>query len=530
VIVLVGFMAAGKTTVGRRLAERLGLPFVDADAMVEERAGTSIPAIFAARGETGFRALELEVVRELLDGEDAVVALGGGAPESPATRAALRRATTVFLDVGFEEAMARLGDGAGRPMLAAEDPKALFVRRRALYRRIAGASVATNGRAAEAIAEDVVRVLPASATAQAPPSPATVKVPVPIPRAGYEVVVGAGVAADLAGLLPPLPAAERAFVITHPSLAALAGPTVRSLESSGLEVTQAFVDEGESSKTLATSHRLLRALAEAGLHRGDVVVGFGGGVITDIAGYVASVYMRGVALAQVATSLLAQVDAAIGGKTAVNLEHARNLVGTIHQPVVVVCDVDLLATLPRAELVSGLAEVVKYGLIVAPDLLAVIEAQREAIARAEPCALAEIVTRSVGIKASIVAADEREQGERAHLNYGHTWAHAIEHAAGYGHLRHGEAVALGMMAAAHLALVLGRIGDAEVEAHRRALASVQLPTSAALELERLERAWAHDKKYRGGVRFVLLSGLGRPEAGIAAPREAILRAVERLGR
>jgi 3-dehydroquinate synthetase len=203
-------------------------------------------------------------------------------------------------------------------------------------------------------------------------------------------------------------------------------------------------------------------------------------------------------------------------------------VGTIHQPAVVVCDVDLLATLPRAELVSGLAEVVKYGLIAEPDLLDTIEDGAPAILAAEPAILTEVVARSAAIKARIVAADERERGERAHLNYGHTFAHAFEHAAGYGAIRHGEAVALGMMAAAHLARILGRLDDEDVEAHRRALASAGLPTSADFDPGELEGAWSLDKKYRRAVRFVLLSALGRPEAGVAAPASEVHEAIERL--
>ena len=528
-IFLVGFMGAGKSTVGHLFAERMGLPFCDADRAIEERAGAPIADIFDTAGEAGFRDLERTVVAELAGGPDAVIALGGGAPEDPATLETLRDSCTVHLDVGYDEAMKRLGDGSGRPMLAREDPKALFVRRRALYRRAATLSVATDGREPDAVAEMIAAELGrGSPPGRAGRSVETRTVPVNVPGAGHEVVVGSGIAGSLAGWLPPLPDAEKAFVISHPSLAGLAGGAARSLEDAGLKVSWGLVAEGEASKSLATSGRLLEELAEAQLHRGDLVVGFGGGVVTDLAGYVASTYLRGVAVAQVATSLLAQVDAAIGGKTGVNLARAKNLVGTIHQPAVVVCDVDLLATLPRAELVSGLAEVVKYGLIAEPDLLATIEAGTAAILGAEPAILIDVVARSAAIKARIVAADERERGERAHLNYGHTFAHAFEHAAGYGGLRHGEAVALGMMAAAHLAHILGRLVDADVEAHRRALASAGLPTSAEFDTAQLEGAWSLDKKYRRGVRFVLLSALGQPEAGVAAPADAVREATQRL--
>jgi shikimate kinase/3-dehydroquinate synthase len=530
VIFLIGFMGSGKSTVGSRLAERLGLPFRDADRAIEERADASIPKIFEAGGEPRFRALERAVVADLAGGPASVIALGGGAPEDPATFESLRAATTVHLDVGYGEAMARLGDGAGRPMLAQEDSKALFVRRRALYRRAAALSVATDGRSPDAIAEAIAAELRAGRARKRELAtvPETRRVRVAVPGAAHDVVVGSGISGSLAGFLPPLADAEKAFVVTHPSLAGLAGAATRALEGAGLEVSSALVAEGEASKSLSAAGRLLDELAEAQLHRTDLVVGFGGGVVTDLAGYVASTYLRGVAVAHVATSLLAQVDAAIGGKTGVNLARGKNLVGTIHQPAVVVCDVDLLATLPRAELVSGLAEVVKYGLIAEPDLLETITARAGAILAAEPDPLVEIVARSAAIKARIVAADERERGERAHLNYGHTFAHAFEHSSGYGALRHGEAVALGMMAAAHLAHVLGRLPAETVEAHRTALASAGLPTSAAFEPAQLEGAWRLDKKYRRGVRFVLLSELGRPEAGVAAPPAAVHEAIKRL--
>jgi 3-dehydroquinate synthase len=436
----------------------------------------------------------------------------------------------VHLDVGYDEAMKRLGDGSGRPMLGREDPKALFVRRRALYRRAARLSVATDGREPDAVAEMIAADLRRGSLHNGGEGRTveTRTVPVKIPSAAHEVVVGSGVAGSLAGCLPSLPDAEKAFVVTHPSLERLARPAARSLEDAGMEVFWGLVAEGEATKSLATSGRLLEELAEAQLHRGDLVVGFGGGVVTDLSGYVASTYLRGVAVAHVATSLLAQVDAAIGGKTGVNLPRAKNLVGTIHQPAVVVCDVDLLATLPRAELVSGLAEVVKYGLIAEPDLLATIEGGAPAILAAEPAILVDVVARSAAIKARIVAADERERGERAHLNYGHTFAHAFEHAAGYGAIRHGEAVALGMMAAAHLARILGRLSDADVDAHRRALACAGLPTAACFDPVELEGAWRLDKKYRRGVRFVLLAELGRPEAGVTAPAAEVHEAIERL--
>ena len=350
---------------------------------------------------------------------------------------------------------------------------------------------------------------------------------------GYPVYVGADLMARADFFLPSFDHAELAYVITHPSLAELAVPVAAALEGRGLAAHVGAIPEGESSKSIAAAAVLYDELAKAGAHRHDVIVGVGGGVVTDLAGFVASTYHRGMPVVHVPTSLLGQVDAAVGGKTGVNLDHGKNLVGTFHQPAVVICDVRLLKSLPEAEIRAGLAEVIKYGFIAQPAILDLVANNVDAIFDRDEKVLSTIVARSVAIKADIVSRDERELGERAHLNYGHTFAHAIEHASWSeteesSGIRHGEAVALGMMAAAHLARELGRIDDGVVDLHRRVLNSVGLPTSAPLELDKLEPAWRHDKKYQDGVRFVLLNDVGAPEAGVRASGAAISTALERM--
>ncbi|MDQ3916458.1 MAG: 3-dehydroquinate synthase [Actinomycetota bacterium] len=569
-IALVGFMGAGKTTVGRLLAARIGLPFVDADAAVEAAAGTTIDALFE-KGEASFRELESRTVRALLDGPEAVVALGGGALGDPSVATALQWATVVFLDVSFREAMRRLSGAADRPMLRRADPKALYESRRDVYERAAHHVVPVDGKTAEDVAAEVAALLgrpdqaettgrlgerplnettgrlgerPLNETTgrlgERPRSETTGRlgerprserrVPVPLGDRSYDVVVGRDLLARLADVVP-LPAdAEKAVVVTHPELEEAAAEAAASLAAAGLKTHTLTVPSGEASKSFAAAQGLLTGLADLGAHRHDLLVGFGGGVVTDLAGFVASVYHRGMPVVHVATTLLAQVDAAIGGKTAVNLPQGKNLAGTFHQPRAVVCDVGVLRTLPDAELVAGLAEVVKYGLIADPALLGfVIERAREIRAK-DAGVLTEIVTRSAAIKAGVVARDETESGARAHLNYGHTFGHAMEHvaAATAAPLRHGEAIALGMMAAAFAAQELGRIDEDTVTAHRRPLEAAGLPVSAAFDLTDLEDAWRHDKKYRRGVRFVLLAGLGRPEAGVEVGRDTLWRALRRL--
>ena len=358
------------------------------------------------------------------------------------------------------------------------------------------------------------------------------RIAVAVPGAAHEVIVGRGLVRNCGDLVTVLGRAENVFVVTHPFLDDASTALRERLEGRGPVVHVIELAEGEHSKSLDSVARIYQTLAARGAHRHDVVVALGGGVVTDVAGFVASTFNRGMPLVNVPTTLLGQVDAAIGGKNGINLDEAKNLVGTIYQPAAVLCDVDLLTTLPEAELSSGLAEVVKYGFIADAGLLDLVESGAGAILEKRDRMLEEIISRCARIKAGIVARDEREQGPRAVLNYGHTFAHAIEKSSGFGDVRHGEAVALGMMAAAHLAEELGRIGPDAVERHRRILEVCALPVTAALDLADLEAAWLHDKKYERGVRFVLLKrdGAGSllPEAGIEAPRNAIERALERL--
>lgn len=523
-IVLVGFMGAGKSTTGRLLAERLGLPFVDTDALIESQQEASIAELFAREGERGFRRIESRTVTRVLEGPEAVVALGGGAVTDPATCSALEWAKVVFLDVSFGEALSRLQrEGVDRPMLTLHDPKALYDDRAGVYGRIADVTLASDGRRPDDIADDIATALGVS------PRRADDIDRVPVHTVPpYEVLVGCGLTPRITELCPAFPDAEAVVVAHQPPLRAVAESIARAFEDSGLRSHVVELADGESAKSLDGAEMLFERLADARVHRHDVLVAVGGGAATDVVGFVASTYNRGMPVVHVPSSLLAQVDAAVGGKTAVNLDQGKNLVGTFHQPAAVICDVELLRTLPDAEFASGLAEVVKYGLIAEPSLLNSIAGEAGRIRDRDGGALGSLVSRSVAIKAGIVGRDEKEAGERAWLNYGHTFAHAIEHVVGYGSIRHGEAVAIGMMAAAYTAEELGRLDPSEVETHRKALDSAGLPTAARIDLAALEDAWSHDKKYRHGVRFVLLAGIGRPEAGVHVPRAALAAAIERM--
>ncbi|MBW3594091.1 MAG: 3-dehydroquinate synthase [Actinobacteria bacterium] len=520
-IALVGFMGAGKTTVGRILAAKLGLPFCDTDAVVAARTGMEIRDIFRARGESGFRELEREVAAEVLGRGEGVVALGGGAVGDPAIVTHLHEAEVVYLDVGYDEAMRRVGADKGRPMLA-DDPRALFDQRTGTYRNLADVTVDANDRDPDEIASELALRFGGRGTNGVD------RIRVRLGDRSYDVVVGVGVVARLNEFLPELPNAEKAFVVTHPNLRPYASEMLDQLTTRGLDARVVVVPDGERCKSLDVVTDLYDELAQNQAHRHDLIVTFGGGAVGDCAGYVASTYARGMPLVHVPTTLLAQVDASIGGKTAVNLTAGKNLVGTIYQPSVVVCDVTYLATCPRDELRAGVAEVIKYGFISDPSLLRSLIRDIDALLAADAKVTAAVVARCAAIKAEIVSLDERETGPRAYLNYGHTFAHALEKLHAFAGLRHGEAVAIGMMAAAYLAHELGRIDDGVVDLHREALSAAGLPMTALVELPELEEAWQLDKKYKKGVRFVLLSALGRPEAGVEAPRQALLRTLERL--
>jgi 3-dehydroquinate synthase len=490
--------------------------------LLEERAGRSIAEIFERDGEAAFRSIELGVVRDALASDEAVVALGGGSVENEAVGSLLADMRVVYLTAPLEEALRRIGDPSSRPMLQGEhDLIGLFERRARLYEGVADIAVATEGRTPSDIADEIHAALGGPEGR----SVGTI-IKVDLGPRSYSVHVGSRILEHVVTALPP--DRGNVFLITHPSLLDLAGELLAQLESAGVTAHVLTPPEGEGTKSWEHAGRLLERLAAIPAHRKDVVIAFGGGVIGDLAGFVASTYARGLRLIQVPTSLLAQVDAAIGGKTAVNLPQGKNLAGTFHQPIGVFCDARLLRTLPEPELRSGLAEVIKYGLIADPRLLDMVTGKTEEIFARDESVLRPIVKRSVSVKASIVSADETEQGQRAWLNYGHTIGHAIEQSHRYEGLRHGEAVALGMMAAAYLAEDDGRIDASVVDLHRASLQAVGLPVRSALDADMLEGAWQRDKKYEDGVRFVLLNGLARPEAGVKVSREAIERALKRM--
>jgi 3-dehydroquinate synthase len=324
----------------------------------------------------------------------------------------------------------------------------------------------------------------------------------------YEVVIGTGLLGELAGLLT---GAQRVAVIHPPTLLATAEVVRDDLGGQGLAVHLIEIPDGEDAKTLAVAGFCFDLLGQAGFTRSDAIIGLGGGATTDLAGWVAASWLRGVRIVQVPTTLAGMVDAAVGGKTGINTDRGKNLVGAFHPPAGVLCDLAVLRTLPVEDYVAGLAEVVKCGFIADPAILELIEADPDAVTAPGNDRERELVERSVAVKARVVSQDLTEQGPREVLNYGHTLGHAIEKAERY-RWRHGAAVSIGLVYAAELSRALGRLDDATADRHRAVLSALRLPVSyRAGAFEQLLEAMRIDKKARGNrLRFVLLDGVARP--------------------
>jgi 3-dehydroquinate synthase len=352
---------------------------------------------------------------------------------------------------------------------------------------------------------------------------------VPLGERSYPIHVGPGVLRDAGALLVPLLARPRVVVVSNPVVAGLwLAPLRTSLSAAGIASESILIPDGERHKAWGTLDDVVTRLLEQKAERSTTLVALGGGVVGDIAGFAAAIYQRGMPFVQVPTTLLAQVDSSVGGKTGINHALGKNMIGAFHQPRAVLIDTDCLRTLPDREFAAGLAEVIKYGAIRDRAFFDWLDAELAGLVARDADALVHAVTESCRIKAEIVAADEREAGERALLNFGHTFGHAIEAGVGYGEWLHGEAVAAGMVLAAKLSERLGLIADADVARLRALLQRAGLPVEApALGAARYLALMGHDKKVVGGsMRFVLLDALGSARVGSGIP-DADLRAILR---
>ena len=524
-------MGAGKTAIGKRLAAQLGLPFFDADQEIERAAGATIAEIFAKHGEAHFRAGEKRVIQRLLAGGRVVLAPGGGAFMDPETRATIReRAISVWLRCPLPILLQRVQGRAHRPLLNTGDPAEILQRlsdeRSPLY---AQADIIVDG------SEDPPHVTTSNVIAALNAHSAPLRVPVQLSQSRYEVLIGNNLLNRAGALIAPALPQPRCVIITDETVASLHLPALQnSLTEVGVSYAAIVVPPGETSKSFQTWQHVVETLLVQKVDRHTTVIALGGGVIGDLAGFAAAATLRGLPFIQIPTTLLAQVDSSVGGKTGINTPQGKNLIGAFHQPNLVIADTGILSTLSPRERRAGYAEIVKAGLIADASLYEWCEANAKAMLDGDSTLLGEAVEKAVRFKAQVVGDDEREakpNNGRALLNLGHTFAHALEAETGYGQgLLHGEAVATGLVLATHLSATLGLCPQEDTSRVAAHLESVGLPIRiAGLPVERLLSHMKQDKKMRGGrLTFVLTHGIGQAFTSNDVPEEAV-RATLRAG-
>ncbi|HEX4206021.1 MAG TPA: 3-dehydroquinate synthase [Ktedonobacteraceae bacterium] len=514
-IFLIGLPGSGKSTVGRCLAQRLGKPLFDIDALIEAECAESIAAIFALHGEDYFRVCESRVLAEVTqEVESAVIVTGGGIVVREENRALMaERGIRIHLQVEPQEALERLRSQQAmaltqgmipevRPLLSGPSPLAslltLLATRNGWYDE-AELSCSTQGKDIEQVAQEIMAMLNGSGSfAEGQPIVQHVQV-----DQGYDTVVDWGGIGRLPQYLSRLALPPRVFLITDSNVQKLYLPTVmQNLTAAGFDPYLYVVPAGEGSKSFSQLQAIYNWLVEMHAERREAIIAFGGGVVGDLVGFVAATYLRGVPLVHIPTSLLAQVDSAIGGKTGINHPRGKNLIGAFYHPRLVLVDPSALLTLPVRERTEGWAEVVKYGIILDTELFALLEAQADALRSFDHPPvdlLCQIIARCIELKVNVIEDDEKERGRRAILNYGHTIGHALENASGYGELLHGEAVSLGMSAAARLAVAAGYWSSDDARRQNRVLAALGLPIvySGTVRAQEIMATMQLDKKVVG---------------------------------
>ena len=533
VAVLIGMPGAGKTRVGGEVAQMLGVRFTDSDEVIEQRAGMRITEYFSEYGEPKFRELESQVIADLLHTAGGIVSLGGGAPMTESVRRNLQKyisqgGKVVYLQADPQEAMERARRGGNRPMLAGDADarwRALYEERDPVFDAVANVHVHTRGSSPQHAARKVmdmvmehdVHVTGASITP-------------------YDVRIGVGTSNHLAEVLGDRPVR---IALIHTAPVQRHSDRARALlRQAGYEVSDVLIPDAEAGKTIEVANGIWQRLGNEGFTRSDAVVGLGGGAATDLAGFVAATWMRGIRYVNCPTSLLAMVDASTGGKTGINTPQGKNLVGSFYTPAGVLADMRTLETLPNDIFIEGLGEVAKSGFIRDPEILSILENHAQQLREFNGSTflgspledvVAELIERTVKVKAYHVSNDLREAGLREFLNYGHTLGHAIEQIEHF-KWRHGNAVAVGCVFAAELSSILGYIDQDLVDYHRQLLGSLGLPISwSGGDWDSVLALMHRDKKARGNtLRFVVLEGVGHPIHLDDPPIEAVHEAFERI--
>ena len=533
VAVIIGMMGAGKTRVGKEVAHIMDLPFADADVEIQHDIGMGIPEFFEREGEPAFRKVEADLIADMLEDFDGIFSLGGGAPMTPSTQRALaeyidRGGRVVYLDADPAEAMERANRGGGRPMLNGDADarwKKLYKERDPVFRRVANVRVRTRGQTPQMAARKVMdmireRMVHVTGSGIEP----------------YDVRIGEGTMNHLPDVLGE-GVARVALIHTQP-VQRHSDHARTLLRQAGYTVSDIVVPDAEAGKTVDVANGVWRRLGDEGFTRSDAIVGLGGGAATDLAGFIAATWMRGIRYVNCPTSLLAMVDASTGGKTGINTEAGKNLVGSFYTPAGVLADMRTLATLPNDIFIEGLGEVAKSGFIMDPEILRILEDHASELRSFDGAmfldsglkdVVAELIEHTVGVKAYHVSADLKEAGLREFLNYGHTLGHAIEKLEHF-RWRHGNAVAVGCVYAAELSHLLGYIDQDLVDYHRSMLGSLGLPTSWNNGSWSDVLALMHrDKKARGNkLRFVVLESVGHPIHLEDPPADAVEEAFRRI--
>lgn len=527
-IILVGMMGAGKTTIGKALAGSLDKEFADSDHEIQERTGVKIPVIFEIEGEAGFRKRESETLLELTKKRNIILATGGGAVLHPGNRQLLRQnGIVIYLRASVSDLYRRTRHDKNRPLLQTQNLYArlneLYLQRDALYRETAHIIIDSGKQGVRFLVQKLINKLLSLdlntimlGDHRNIMQTITVDFTSSAEKRSYPIHIGHGILQHADLIAAHLPQ-KRVAIVSNTTVAPLYLEKLQTaLNKLGIQSFPIILPDGEAHKNWQTLNLIFDALLQNHCERNTALLALGGGVVGDLTGFAAATYLRGVPFIQIPTTLLAQVDSSVGGKTGINHPLGKNMIGAFYQPRLVLTDSATLETLPDRELRAGLAEVIKYGLIRDPAFFDWLEQNMHRLLARDPVTMNEAIQRSCENKAEIVAADEKEKGIRALLNLGHTFGHAIENGMGYGTWLHGEAVAAGTVMAAELSRRMKLISDGDVQRICRIFTQAGLPVAAPkMPQEKYVQLMALDKKVESGkMRFIVLNRIG----------EAVMRA------
>jgi len=550
-LIITGFSGTGKSLVAKEVARGLNWDFIDTDDEIVKQTGKPIAEIFRQDGEAKFRELERETIRKACQQRQTVIAIGGGAIVDPQNYELLAKTGFIAcLEAKPETIYERLFREAAyspetevRPLLANDNPleriRQLKASRQPYYANVDW-TVHTDNLNISQVAEEVIRAwrllrryAPRNDREKAWSGvDKDVACVVETAIQSYPVFVGYGLLDKLGEKMQQAALSGTATIISDDNVFSLYGSKVEGiLKGAGFAVNSFVVPPGEETKSMDYAIKIYDFLVEHRAERDDIIIALDGGMVGDLAGFIAATFLRGMPWVQVPTSLVAMVDASIGGKVGVNHPEGKNLIGAFYQPDLVLADPQALTTLPQRELTSGWAEVIKHGMILDEEFVQFLESHVNRLTKLEPELLSQAVARSAAIKAQVVSQDEKErEGKRTILNYGHTIAHGLEAATHYKRFLHGEAVAIGMMGAAKLSQRLGLLPSAAVERQRELLQKFGLPTGfSGLDLTEITRAMELDKKTKGkAIRWVLLQDIGKVVIRSDVSQEDVLAVLREL--